>query len=465
MFADLPAADLVEICRQVQEIHMKPGDVLFHQGETGQHAYVIIDGRIEIYKIAGGQRVQLAIRGPGDVIGEMSLVDDIPRNASGVALTDCVIVTIPRAQIDYMLRTNPTAARIMLHTIIARLHANEATLLQKEKMAQLGSFVAGIAHEINNPTAAAQRGAEQLKSGLEDYIALNLELYGWLSTPAAINTYRNLRLQIHARVQAHPQIDAAARIDREEALEAWLNEQNVPDGWALAGHLVELDYSPANLSAATAPFPREALPLLLRWMTAEADIQQLVDEIHMATGRIADIVRALKNYIHLDQAPQQEIDVHEGLENTLVILRHKLKRGIEVVRQYDRAVSRISAYASELNQVWTNLIDNAIDAIEESTSQNDGHKGRITLRTGQEGERVFVEVEDTGVGIDPENLPRLFYPFFSTKPVGQGTGLGLNISNRIVQKHGGEIVVTSQPGQTRFKVLLPVKAPPPPPIF
>jgi signal transduction histidine kinase len=216
--------------------------------------------------------------------------------------------------------------------------------------------------------------------------------------------------------------------------------------------LINLGFDQSSLQEIAAHYPTQALPIILRWITLEYETYRLLDEIHQGAGRISEIIHALKSYAYLDQAPTQEIDIHEGLKNTLVILRHKLKQGVDVQTDFDNNIPKITAFGSELNQVWTNIIDNAIDAMNSS--------GRLTLRTRYREPWVVVEIEDTGPGIPEEVQPRLFDPFFTTKPVGKGTGLGLNISYKIVQKHGGDIVVQSEPGRTCFEIRLPIEIDP-----
>jgi signal transduction histidine kinase len=243
-------------------------------------------------------------------------------------------------------------------------------------------------------------------------------------------------------------LDSLQRSDQESALEDWLDENSVDNGWELAPQLADLGYSASELDHLASEFPGNALGVVLGWLGVTFTIYNLLEEIAQGTTRISEIVKALKSYAYLDQAPVQSIDVHEGLDNTLVMLRSKLKAGVSVHRQYATDLPRIQAYGSELNQVWTNIIDNAVDAM-------DG-KGEITIRTRQEKGHVVVEIEDNGPGI-PENVQsKIFDPFFTTKPVGKGTGLGLNISYNIIKKHQGEIKVISHPGMTRFVVTLPL---------
>lgn len=448
LFASLPETDLQRLCEMVEEIRLPAGATLFTEGSPGDKAYVIQEGQIEILKSSGGRNVQLAIRRPGDVIGEMSLLESAPRFASGRALTDCVLLSIAHSQLDELLNTSPSAARAMLYTVTSRLRSSELLLRQSEKMAQLGTLTAGIAHELNNPAAAVQRGVSQLQAALVRLQEQQRALGRSNLTEGQQAGLLALDERARGRAGRRSELDSLARSDREGEVESWFADQEIEDGWELAPGLVEMGFSAEDLQELKHSFGREQLPTVLRWLEATFDAYDLLAEITQGVARMADIVKSLRAYIYLDQAPVQPVDIHEGLENTLVILRHKLKQGVSVKREYEADLPRLQAYGSELNQVWTNLIDNAIDAM-------DG-RGEIVLRTRRSGDWVIVEVEDNGPGIPEEIQGKLFSPFFTTKPVGKGTGLGLNISYNIVQKHGGEIKVFSQPGKTRFQVCLPI---------
>jgi signal transduction histidine kinase len=249
---------------------------------------------------------------------------------------------------------------------------------------------------------------------------------------------------------AHPpEMDSLTRSDQQDAIEIWLEDRGWEDAWELSPALVDLDFQVDDLERLTGQFSQEQLVILLDWLCATYTTFNLLAAVKIGAGRISEIVKALKTYSYLDQAPIQNIDIHEGLDNTLLILGSKLKSGIDVRREYANELPIVQAHGSELNQVWTNILDNAIDAL-------DG-EGVITIRTRQEGQGVFIEIEDNGPGIPPEIQSRIFDPFFTTKPVGKGTGLGLDISyNIIVQKHRGKINVTSQPGKTCFHIWLPL---------
>jgi len=337
----------------------------------------------------------------------------------------------------------------------------EMTLRQNEKLATLGKLSAGMAHELNNPAAAVQRGAAQLQAALDDMKQVHLGLADQELTPAQLQALLDMDRLAQASARQRPEPDdlsgsaALERSDREAEMESWLESKGVNRPWDFAPSLVSIGISLGDLQALGADFNAGQLTSLVDWVHCTYNISMMVDEIGIGAGRISELVRALKSYTYLDQAPLQSVDIHRGLDDTLVILRSKLKTGVAVRREYASDLPHIQAYGSELNQVWTNLIDNAIDAL--LAEDNPVDAPTITLRTSQQGEFVIVEVEDNGPGIPAAALPRLFDPFFTTKPPGKGSGLGLNTShNIIVQKHKGKIDVESQPGRTRFLVRLPI---------
>lgn len=448
LFEGLPDEDFERLCQMVTEVHLPQGTQLFTEGSLGDKAYVIVEGQIEILKVSGGRNVLLAVRQPGEVIGEMSLLEAAPRFASGRARTDSILLEISHAQLNELLNSSPSAARAMLYTFVSRLRSSEILLRQSEKMAQLGTLTAGIAHELNNPAAAAKRGSSQLLVSLHTLQQAQRELNRVRLTDEQWDQLLELESHLRQKAGKAVDLDSLSRSDRESELETWLDDHGIENGWELAPMLVNLEYGVARLQDLAESFSPDQFPAVIAWLGSTFTTYSLLAEIGQGAERIADIVKSLKAYVYLDQAPVQAVDLHEGLDNTLIMLRHKLKQGINVRREYADHLPRVMAYGSELNQVWTNIIDNAIDAM-------DG-KGELTLRTQQQGDWVVVEIEDTGPGIPEEIQSKIFSPFFTTKPVGKGTGLGLNISYKIVQKHGGEIKAFSQPGKTRFQVCLPV---------
>jgi signal transduction histidine kinase/predicted CoA-binding protein len=358
------------------------------------------------------------------------------------------LLAIDHAQLDELLNTSPSAAKALLFTITSRLRSTELMLRQSEKMAQLGTLTAGIAHELNNPAAAAQRGTSQLNTVITQLQGAQIGLSKLTLSPENWEKLSELNELIRERAANHIDIDGLERSDREYVMEDWLETHNIPDAWEYAPTLVDLGSSEEELGNLANEFSPDQFINLVAWMGASFNVFTLLEEINQGAERISEIVKSLKSYVYLDQAPIQSVDVHEGLNNTLVMLRHKLKEGVDVKRDYAEGMPNIQAYGSELNQVWTNIIDNAIDAM--------NGNGEIGITTHQNGEWIIVEIEDNGPGIPDEIQEKIFSPFFTTKAVGKGTGLGLNISYKIIEKHSGEIKVYSKSGKTRFVINLPI---------
>jgi signal transduction histidine kinase len=308
-------------------------------------------------------------------------------------------------------------------------------------------MAAGLAHEMNNPAAAARRAAAQLHETISSVQALICQL-GKVLKPNDWEYLLVAEQEATRRLSEACPLDSLTRSDREESLARWLDEQGIPEGWRLVSSFVSAGLDVEWLSALTKKLAPNSQAAALTWLDARLNLHSLLKLIDQSTGRVADLVKAIKSYTHMDQSPMQEINVHEGIESTLIMLGYKLKN-VQVVRAFDLSAPRIMAYGGELNQVWTNLIDNAIDAVNGS--------GKICVGTFVEDNQLVVEVVDDGKGIPSEIQSRLFEPFFTTKSVGSGTGLGLLISHRIVaNRHGGEIEFESKPGETRFKVRLPL---------
>jgi len=449
LFSSLPGDDLERLCLDAEEIELTEGQHLFSEGDMAEMAYVIKDGEIEVVKESNGREVLLAVRGPGEVIGEMALLEAKPRMASVRARTPSTLVGIRKEQIDELLATSLSAATTMFYTVLGRWRTSEAMLIQSEKMAELGTLTAGVAHELNNPAAAVQRGTSQLQAALAQQSQAQAALGDLLTRPELREKLDALESRVREQSGPLPGLDALARSDRESELEGWLEAQGATNVWDIAPKLVDLGFEPAQLDELAPSFPPGTFPRVAAWLAAIYTVNTLVAEVLEGARRISAIIKALKSYSYLDQAPVQAVNIQEGIENTLLILRSKLKTGITVHREYAPDLPAIQGYGSELNQVWTNILDNAVDAL--------GGQGEITIRTRAEDKWVVVEIEDNGPGMPPAVQKRIFEPFFTTKPVGKGTGLGLHISyNIVVHKHRGDIKVFSEPGKTCFQVRLPV---------
>ncbi len=449
--AELPEADLARLCQIVQEVKLPAGQELFAEGSPGDRAYIIKEGEVEIVKGSDGRELLLEMRAnrPGMMIGEMALLEGVPRMASVRAVADTVLLAIQKEQFDHILETSPTASRAMMRMVLKRWRNNEARLHQSEKLAQLGTLTAGVAHELNNPAAAVKRSSKQLESVVAEFWQVQAELSQLSFTESQQDTLGNLIHQARQRALRPPILDALTRSDRESKVEAWLEEHAVTAAWELAPALVNLDYDLAELATLAEQFPAAQLSAVTNWLNAIFSIYNLLFELGEGASRISEIVQALKSYAYLDQAPVQTVDLHQGLDHSLLILRHKLTDDITVTRHYAADLPTLQVYGTELNQVWTNILDNAIDAL--------AGQGEITICTRQARDGVVVEIEDNGPGISPEIQSRIFDPFFTTKSPGHGTGLGLDISyNIVVHRHRGDIKVTSKPGRTCFQIWLPL---------
>lgn len=318
-----------------------------------------------------------------------------------------------------------------------------------EKMAALGKLSAGLSHELNNPAAAAQRASDQLGASMSRRDAATRELMA--QGLSAEQCRALMQFSGEESGAAGSAADPLEMSEREEAIERWLEDQNIGESWILAPVLVGAGITEASLTDLASAMPAETLPAALRWIGESATMRTQADIVLRSTRRISELVGAVKTYSFMDQAVEQEVDIHDGLEDTLVILAHGLK-DVTIQRDYDRSLPTVRAHGSGLNQVWTNIIDNAVDAT--------NGQGTIRIRTGRDGDQALVEITDNGSGISPEDINCVFEPFFTTKSQGLGTGLGLNTVWRIVtEEHQGTIEVESEPGNTTFRVKLPLSAP------
>lgn len=450
LFAELSDHDLDLLADGAYEETVAAGSIVFREGDEGDRASVITSGEVEILKTAGPRELLLAVRTQGDMIGEMSLLDAAPRMASVRARGDSTFVTIPKQQMDELLQTSATAARALFGVLLSRWKETESSLRQSERMAQLGTLTAGLAHEMNNPAAAVRRGSAQLASTVDHFANHISELRRAGLTPdaeARIDT-----LVERARRRPEP-LGALERADREGDMETVIAQLGVSEPWRFAAMLAGAAIEPSDIQKALDGLAPEQSTLAIRAVCSTSDTTSLVREIEEGAERLSTIVAALKSYSYLDQAEVQEVDVRNGLEDTLLILRHKLG-DIEIKRDYPGEPRSIQAYAAELTQVWTNLIDNAADALLTAATPSP----EIAIRVLPRDDAVIVEVEDNGPGIPEDIVGRVFDAFFTTKPPGSGTGLGLDISyGTVVHRHGGDISVESEPGRTVFRVSLPCR--------
>jgi signal transduction histidine kinase len=452
LFEGLSDEELQQLMDMAEPVSLRPGEILIRQGDLGDSAFVVLSGDFEVQKQTGQSLIKIDVRNPGDVVGEMALLSRGPRNATLIAKTNGEVLRIPQEAFEKLLVSSTSAAIAVLHWVIARLTQNESLLHQQEKMAALGTMSAGLAHELNNPSAAAQRSASQLKETQSTWLSLTHTLEQAVINENQLDWFGGFMQEVSHRLESPLKIDALEKIDLVDQLQSWLDENGMENVSDLVPAMVSYGWDIKTLGNIKEDLTHfgALFGLAIHWLGVSCLMAQLLSEVLQTTERISQIVRAVKSYTYLDQAPLLEVDVHEGLENTLVIMQHKLKKGVTVRREYAQNLPRIEAYASELNQVWTNIIDNAVDAMK--------GKGQLTIKTYEEEGHVVVEITDNGPGIPEEIQSRIFEPFFTTKAPGHGTGLGLHISHDIIaNRHHGQLLVESKPGETKFKVILPMK--------
>ena len=449
LFAELSEEDLDDVTGSAEPLELAPGDLLAAEGEPGDAVFVVMTGELQVVKRSRTTDVPIAVLGPGEIVGEMAIFESQPRNASVRALVPTRVIRIGRDEILAILRTRPTATLSMLRTLLGRLRNTESMLRERDKLAALGTLSAGLAHELNNPAAAVQRSAALLREGLDRWALTTSALGTVIDDQAHAAFLADLAAEVARHAGLGEPLDPLDASDRAWELETFLADRGVADAGELASALVAGGWDRDHLERIEAEFPGEALGRVVAWVAAGSAVNVLVDEVATGARRISEIVKAVKEYSFMDQAPVQRMDVRAGIENTLVILRAKLKAGITVTRDFQPDLPQIDAFGSELNQVWTNILDNAIDAM--------GGKGEIRIRAFQRDADVVVEICDNGPGMPPEVRERIFEPFYTTKPVGSGTGLGLHISHNVVARHRGRINVRSRPGETCFEVCLPME--------
>jgi signal transduction histidine kinase len=364
------------------------------------------------------------------------------------------VLRIPIPRLRELIVTNAPVAQLILPALVGRTQEVNAQAHQQEKLAALGRMAAGLAHELNNPAAAVRRAAAQLDETVADAQCAALRLHAHPLEPRQQEFLDGLYTESRAFCSASIPMEPLERSGLEDAIADWLDDHGVAESWNVAPTLVAGGIAPAKLEALAEAMGEDRVADTVSWLAATLASAALLREVVQSSDRISFLVQSIKQYSHMDQAPElKEMDLHAGLESTLTLLHHKLKHGVEVTRAYDATLPRVCVYPGELNQVWTNLIDNAVDAM--------GGKGRLRIRTSREGADAQVEITDDGPGIPDEIRARIWEPFFTTKGVGEGSGLGLDIVRRIVQRrHGGSIRVDSRPGETRFRVSLPLAGPP-----
>jgi signal transduction histidine kinase len=455
LFEKLTDEQLQWLCERGHVELMEPGPV-YAEGSPATCFYVLLEGTVVMSRRVGTDDIETgrtSSRGVYSGAFMAYLGDRVPQvynNSLRVTEPSRFFVLDASVFAELMHDWFPMAVHLLEGLFYGNKKTQEA-IGQRERLLALGSLSAGLTHELNNPAAAAVRATASLRervAGMRHKLGM-IAAGRWDRT--TLETLIRLQEEAAERVPKALALAPLEASDREDGITDWLEDHGVRDGWNLAPTFVAAGLDAAWLDHVAMTVDPEMLEGALRWLNYTVETELLMNEIEDSTTRISTLVGAAKQYSQLDRAPFQVVDVHELLDSTLMMLSGKIPPGIEVVKDYDLSLPSIPAYAGELNQVWTNLIDNAVSAMNGS--------GTLTVRTGMDREQVYVDFCDTGPGVPPEIKNRIFEPFFTTKPVGEGTGLGLDISWRIVvNKHHGDLSLVSEPGDTRFRVRLPITA-------
>jgi signal transduction histidine kinase len=454
VFADLQD-NTIQCLDRAEWVAADKGDLLLQQGSMAEAFWILVDGAVGVEMAGpdGVRRTLVVHRGP-ETFGEMPLLAGSPNRADCVVLEPSRLLRLDEDSFWLLMTTCPAVRKGILANMALRLEGMQVLVMQREKLASLGTMAAGLMHELNNPGAAARRATALLRENLTHLQELNLKNLRMGFDAEELNCIADLQEQIlqHHQPSATGSMEQA---DAEESLAQWLERAGMEDAWKLAPPLAGAGMTAEKLDCALSSFRPEALSSALHWVEALVSSVQQLQTIEESITRVTELVMAVKRYSYADKMCLQEIDLHESLQSTLIILGHKIRqKEIQIVKEFQPDLPKIQVKASGLSQVWTNLIDNAIDASPQG--------GRIVIRTRADQENIYVTICDNGAGIPEQHRAHIFEPFFTSKEVGVGTGLGLSIAHKIVAVYfGGSIRFESEPGRTEFIVQLPQSTPTP----
>lgn len=456
-FKMLPVERLSWVCDRAEQIQLAPGEILVKEGAPSQGFFIQTTGRITVSRLSNGIDMPIGRHESPSFFGEIQALTEDVVPVTLTADTPTELYRLDCVDFLDLVHSCREFEKDIFRTVGKRLRGLESFIQNREKMAALGTLSAGLAHELNNPAAALVRVMKDIKPAVLELQRMNL-VYGARQVDEAhTQQWLDERDRAFAAIEK-PKNDPLAQGDREDALTDWLENYGVKDAWTLAEPLAAGEVEPATLEKLMQPWHDDTTELRemgIRWLALSCDVTSMIENGLDGAERISTLVQSMKSYSYMDRAAQQKINIHDGIEDTLRLFAFKLKHGVSVKRHYKQDLPPIMAFGSELNQVWTNLIDNAIDALSEGTPS--GEPPKIEIRTCHKDNRLLVEIEDNGPGIPDDVRNRILEPFFTTKPMGKGSGLGLDVVRRVIEnRHSGSLLVSSKPGITCFTAALPI---------
>lgn len=458
--------DLIEIFESISKVNKaelqflidesdirvyKEDEWLFQPDEPSDNMILILSGKVRVFRVQQGQGKELAVVGKGEITGLLPYSRLVSTKAHATIVKETTVLLFHRSKMQDLIRNNYSLTEALVHHMSSRIRSFTKFQQQSEKMMALGKLSAGLAHELNNPASAIVRSSKELQNHLKSLPNNFKKVMSIKMQPTEVDMVNDLLFD-KLEHKEHHTYSLIERQSLEDDLAECLEDKGVEDGYEIAENLIEFGFDCEDIDDIYDKAGEAHFPPVMKWVNDNLTTERMVTEIEDASTRIANLVNSVKNFTHMDQTPDKvKANIHEGIDNTLTMLNHKVKKNkIEIVRNYSADLPQPKIIISQLNQVWTNLIDNAIDAMEDSESPT------LEIITIQEDDFVKTYLRDNGTGIPEEILSKIFDPFYTTKAVGKGTGLGLEVVKNIIESHNGSIKVNSKPGQTEFEVCLPI---------
>lgn len=430
---------------------IEDGELLFEAGQPITGPHIVVEGGIHLYIMQNGVRRDSIKFGPGDITGYLPYSRGKIAGGYATAAGKLQLLSFPTERIEEMIKNHFELTQALVHIMSNRVRDFTSYQQQNEKMMALGKLSAGLAHELNNPASAIVRDSASLKKHLRKEPKMFKEM-ALINIDEAQVDILMTKLSNLLQITARPHLTLKQRTALEDELADWFADRNIANAFLIAESFVDFNFTTTDLEDFATTIPQDSLSAVFNWLSNLLVTERMVEDIQQSSKRIADLVNSIKTFTHMDRAQVKEFaDIHIGIKNTLTMLGHKVRKdNITIEEHFDTHLPPVKALIGELNQVWTNLIDNALDAMESN------EKGILTITTERDKEFVQVTIADNGPGIPPELLHSIFDPFFTTKPMGKGTGMGLEVVQRIVQQHNGSVKVQSRPGKTAFVVCFPI---------